>query len=731
MIRLALWLLVFGAALSLRAQQPDTEFLQIYDRIQQGETLEKTGQASSALDQYQAASKDLERFAKVYPNWNQKIVQFRKEFLADKLGSLRSIVPTPTPNPAAPTKDVTPAVPPTDDLSLELAATRERLENAEARVTHAETRATAAQQAASQNLARANELGDRASQLALELRQSRDRVEVLEAANQNLERTRERLESDRTTLQAKLQEALSPKPAAIDPAELAKAEERNRLLMKENEILKAGLERQMADHQKLLETAKRALEFEQQLQIARAELSAQKKEIAGLRQEREKLQAKLDAASRKSNDEVAASRPSPSQEKSTGPADSTTSADLAALRLELADQRSKADELRRENATLLRDLERLTAIRVTPASLTVSEVSSSEVAAAEVARVRRLERERDELERDLQIAKAELKRRDPSMAEARAQRLAQEVAALTAQVRTLEAKPEPYSAEELALFRAPETSSELRPVQVAQATPGAPAPSSGSGAGTSGTTAKPAETPTTPASPATNTPKTSPADATPAPNSTNAVPSKPGAPRRRTVSDLPAGAGILAAQAQRAFAQRRLDEAEKAYREILKLDENNVYTLGNLGAILVEKGDMQEAETFANRALQIDPDDPFSLSLIGMMRFRQQKLDEAFSILSRSAQIDPTNPQTQNYLGITLVKRGQRKAGEAALRLAIKMDPNFASAHYNLAVVYANQQPPFLELARFHYQKARRAGEPANPAFEALLKGAPESSPTP
>jgi tetratricopeptide (TPR) repeat protein len=717
MIRLALWLLMFGAALSLRAQQPDTEFLQIYDRIQQGETLEKSGQTSSALDQFQAANQDLERFAKVYPSWNQKIVQFRRDFLAEKLGSLRTVVPAPGEEP----KTATPAISPADDLSLELASARERVEKAEARASTAEAGAKAAHQQAEQHLARANELGDRASQIALELRQSRDRVEVLEAANQNLERSRNQIESERTVLQAKLQEALSPKPAALDPAELAKAEERNRLLMKENEILKAGLDRLMAENQKLLDTAKRALEFEQQLQAARAELSTQRKEITGLRQEREKLQAKLDTASRKSSEEPA--RTSGTAEKSARP-ESTAATDLVALRKELLEERTQAEVLRRENASLLRELEKLTAIRVTPASLTVPEVSSSEAASAEVARVRRIEREREQLERDLHDAKAELKKRDPSLAEARAQKLAEEVAALTAQVRTLEANPEPYTPEELALFRAPETGNELRPVQVAQATPGAPA------SNPPGNAAK-SPAPTTPSTPAPAPTTSTNSQSTPASASTNNAPAKAGSPRRRTASDLPAGAGILATQAQRAFSQRRLDEAEKAYREILKLDENNVYTLGNLGAILVEKGEIEEAEVVANRALKIDPDDPFSLSLIGMMRFRQQKLDEAFSILSRSAQIDPTNPQTQNYLGITLVRRGQRKAGEAALRLAIKIDPNFASAHYNLAVVYANQQPPFFELARFHYQKARRAGEPANPAFEALLKGTPSAKAQP
>jgi Flp pilus assembly protein TadD len=166
-----------------------------------------------------------------------------------------------------------------------------------------------------------------------------------------------------------------------------------------------------------------------------------------------------------------------------------------------------------------------------------------------------------------------------------------------------------------------------------------------------------------------------------------------------------------------------LDEAEKAYREILKLDENNVFTLGNLAAIVVEQRRLEEGEVLLQRALRLDPQDPFSLSLLGIVRFRQQRYDEAFEALSRSAQIDPDNDETQNYLGITLSQRGQRQAAEAALRRALKLNPASASAHYNIAVVYATQKPPFRELARYHYEKSRRAGQPPSPAFERLLRG--------
>jgi hypothetical protein len=41
----------------------------------------------------------------------------------------------------------------------------------------------------------------------------------------------------------------------------------------------------------------------------------------------------------------------------------------------------------------------------------------------------------------------------------------------------------------------------------------------------------------------------------------------------------------------------------------------------------------------------------------------------------------------------------------------------------NLAVVYANQKPPFLELARWHYNKAVTAGMARDGEIEKKLDG--------
>jgi tetratricopeptide (TPR) repeat protein len=104
-----------------------------------------------------------------------------------------------------------------------------------------------------------------------------------------------------------------------------------------------------------------------------------------------------------------------------------------------------------------------------------------------------------------------------------------------------------------------------------------------------------------------------------------------------------------------------------------------------------------------------------------LLRFRQGNYDQAFDLLSQAAQLNPDNPATQNYLGVTLNQRGQRKPAETALRRALALDPNYAEAHANLAAVYALQQPPFLELARWHYDKALALGGRPNPEIEQRL----------
>jgi Flp pilus assembly protein TadD len=111
------------------------------------------------------------------------------------------------------------------------------------------------------------------------------------------------------------------------------------------------------------------------------------------------------------------------------------------------------------------------------------------------------------------------------------------------------------------------------------------------------------------------------------------------------------------------------------------------------------------------------------LLLLGKIKMSQNKFDEALDLLSRSAQVNPQSAEAQNYLGIVLSEKGQRVSAEAALRKAIQIQPDYASAHHNLAIIYATQKPPFIELARWHYDKAISLGHAKNPELEKIMAG--------
>jgi len=193
---------------------------------------------------------------------------------------------------------------------------------------------------------------------------------------------------------------------------------------------------------------------------------------------------------------------------------------------------------------------------------------------------------------------------------------------------------------------------------------------------------------------------------------------------------LPAGSAALVAQAQSYFSERQYDRAETNYLQVLERDPNNVVVLGNLAAIEMEAGKLADAETHLQAALVLNPDDAFNLSRLGYLKFQQGKYDDALNTLSRAARLEPQNPEIQNYLGVTLSHKGLRVQAETALRKAIQLDPNYAAAQNNLAVIYLSQQPPLVQLARWHYQKALEAGQPRNPDFEKALAGeAPAPNP--
>jgi Flp pilus assembly protein TadD len=195
-------------------------------------------------------------------------------------------------------------------------------------------------------------------------------------------------------------------------------------------------------------------------------------------------------------------------------------------------------------------------------------------------------------------------------------------------------------------------------------------------------------------------------------------------PIRNLNAEQTASAARLEAQARQAAGSGDLATAADRFKAILKLAPNDVSTLANLALIQMQTNSMVDAESTLQRALSIDPQHTYALFLSGLLKINQSDFDGALGYLAQAAKLDPNDAEVQNHLGVVLSELGQRDSGEAALRKAVQLQPEYTDAHINLAVVYASQNPPYKELAKYHYQLALQAGHSKDPRLERLIEGA-------
>jgi len=339
---------------------------------------------------------------------------------------------------------------------------------------------------------------------------------------------------------------------------------------------------------------------------------------------------------------------------------------------ELAKAENRIRQLQKENELLKAGVARA---QPSPASLTAPVTPVKDAPAdkpgaarnAEAARLREVEKERDELRKKVALLTRQLDDRRGRKGAVTTDQATEQLAILRARLEVYEARPAPYTPAELALLK-----------------PGATASGGALKAGSKAPLREPS-----------------------------------------------AAAVALLEQAKREFQARRLDQAEAKLQEALKLDEKNVVTLTALAAVQVDRDRLDDADATLKRALAEDPNEARALTVLGILRIKQERYDEALDTLSRAAELDPDNAETQNYLGLALAHKGQRGPAETAFRRAVQLLPGYAEGHFNLASHYAMQKPPFVELARWHYQKALDAGHARHPELDAQLRVGGAGSATP
>ncbi len=175
-----------------------------------------------------------------------------------------------------------------------------------------------------------------------------------------------------------------------------------------------------------------------------------------------------------------------------------------------------------------------------------------------------------------------------------------------------------------------------------------------------------------------------------------------------------------------AFERKDYAAARNAYTLVLRLEPDNLMGLVNLGMVEFYSGDPDKAEELLKKAVRQRLESAPAWLTLGMIYMDRNEPDAAIAALSQAMLQDPLNARTRNFLGVVMGRRGWIEGAQHELRRAVELDPSYADAHYNLAVFYLEEQPPAVELARRHYQKAIELGVEKNPEMEKLFSTPPK-----
>ncbi len=125
-------------------------------------------------------------------------------------------------------------------------------------------------------------------------------------------------------------------------------------------------------------------------------------------------------------------------------------------------------------------------------------------------------------------------------------------------------------------------------------------------------------------------------------------------------------------------------EAEKEYREVLKLKPAHVDALINLSHLMLNKPDPEAAIQYAVRALDLQPRSLGAHNNLALALNRLDRSEEAEQILLRAMEYKPDSADTLVNLSRVYMRRERYQEAIACLRRAVALNPNLPEALSNL-----------------------------------------------
>ncbi len=134
-------------------------------------------------------------------------------------------------------------------------------------------------------------------------------------------------------------------------------------------------------------------------------------------------------------------------------------------------------------------------------------------------------------------------------------------------------------------------------------------------------------------------------------------------------------AGDALARGIAAHNANKIDEAAKAYFEVLSYDPKNKFAFYNLGQIERNANRLAQAEGYYRSALESDPNYGPALFGLGVVRQAFNAIDDAIAIYRKNISVEPNNAAAHYNLGILLRIQGKSAEGDSEIARGMQLDP--------------------------------------------------------
>lgn len=188
------------------------------------------------------------------------------------------------------------------------------------------------------------------------------------------------------------------------------------------------------------------------------------------------------------------------------------------------------------------------------------------------------------------------------------------------------------------------------------------------------------------------------------------------------VATAPHSAEVQELNAEALQSQGKLDEAAKAYRQILEQYPNQPGIHYRLGRIILAapqtESSVDDARKQFEAELKIDPTAASAEFMLGDLDRQAQQWEDAIEHFGRAAKLDAGFSEAYLGLGLSLNAAGKHAEAVAPLENYVKMEPSDPAGHYQLAIAYARtgrMQDANREITLQHEAEKKAQSTPQDP----------------